>query len=412
MRCLIALLLLGASGVGSALDFRGEFGGEAFAFGQAGAQGQAAADYAGYVQGQWWQSFNDDHDLLTVTPFIRVDRADSERSHADLREASWLHVGDGYELRSGVRQVFWGVTEGAHLVDIVNQTDAVEGVDGKRKLGQPMLNLSIERGRQLVDLFILPGARERSFPGGDGRLRLPLVVDSRLARYQSAQENRHIDLAARWQYSHDNLRLGLSGFAGTAREPELQPVVDLTRLATEPGYQPVLAPYYPLIRQAGLDLQYTQGDLLWKLEAISRRGGSRDYTAGAAGIEYTQVGVLESAVDLGWLCEYLYDSRQDQASTPFEHDLLLGARLNFNDAAGSDLLASVIVDHKTQEQLFSVEARHRLRSNLLLKLELRQVGHSPAPQTAYEFMTETDSTHKLRPLAQDSFLRAELIWFF
>lgn len=35
---------------------------------------------------------------------------------------TWLVVEQDWELRLGVRKVFWGVTEGSHLVDIINQT--------------------------------------------------------------------------------------------------------------------------------------------------------------------------------------------------------------------------------------------------------------------------------------------------
>jgi len=72
-----------------------------------------------------------------------VDEHDDNRTHGDIRELSWIHVGSNWETRVGVRKVFWGVTEGRHLVDIINQTDAVDQVDGEEKLGQPMINLSV-----------------------------------------------------------------------------------------------------------------------------------------------------------------------------------------------------------------------------------------------------------------------------
>ena len=50
----------------------------------------------------------------------------------------------------GVRRVFWGVAESNHLVDVINQTDAIENPDQEDKLGQPMLNLAY------VEYFCLP----------------------------------------------------------------------------------------------------------------------------------------------------------------------------------------------------------------------------------------------------------------
>ncbi len=404
-----------------ALQQRHELGLETWNFAERGAQGQARTNASVSLRSEFWHDLDNGRDRLVLVPFVRGDLRDARRSHFDLREASWDHRGDGFTLRTGIHQVFWGVTEGVHLVDIVNQTDQVESLDGEQKLGQPMINLSIERGQQLFDLFLLTGARERRFPGEDGRLRLPLVVDEDLSSYESSRENRRLDLAARWQLNLPSLRLGLSGFSGTAREPELRPVVDLAQVRFSggqavgfvPGYRPVLAPHYPLIEQFGLDLQVTQGDLLWKLEAIRRTGGVENFNAADAGLEYTQVGAFGSRLDLGWLFEYLYDSRDERATTPFEDDLLLGWRLAFNDAASSTLLASLILDRQTRERLISLEGQHRLSDDLLLELELRVfAGGAERPQNAFEFVSATDARHKLRPLLRDDFLRLELSWFF
>lgn len=403
------------------VEHRGEAALEAWAFSTDGAQAQARENAAVRLSINLWKTFNDGHDTLSITPFARADGTDSTRSHADLREAAWVHAAENLELRAGIRQVFWGVTEGTHLVDIINQTDAVESLDGEQKLGQPMLNLSLEHGTSLLDLFVLTGSRERTFPGIDGRLRLPLVVDTDRTRYESGHENRRIDLAARWQITADKVRIGISGFSGTAREPELQAVIDPARLSYapggipvgfQPGYQPVFAPYYPVIQQLGLDLQVTQGDLLWKMEAVQRHGYASTYQASNSGMEYTQVGAFGSTLDIGWLAEYLYDSRGELATTPFEHDVLVGLRIAFNNTASSEVLTSIIMDDHTGETLFSLEGAHRLGENLRLALELRQFSHTPSPQSALDFLIQPDLTHKLRPLAEDDFVRIEATWFF
>lgn len=419
-------LILACSGLlavptSNAVEYRGDATVEGWAFALDGAQAQSRHDGALRLQAEIWHRWNDDRDTVTVSPFVRLDGNDSERTHADLRDASWTHAGSVAEWRLGVRQVFWGVTEGTHLVDIINQTDAVESLDGEQKLGQPMLNVSIERNAHLLDLFMLAGSRERTFPGEDGRLRLPLVVDTANARYESARENRRIDLAARWQLTWQGVRAGLSGFSGTAREPELLPTIDASRLTYagggvpvgfQTGYHPTLTPYYPVIRQLGIDAQLTQGDLLWKLEAVRRSGYARGYQAANAGVEYTQVGAFGSSLDIGWLAEYLHDSRGRQATTPFEHDVLIGLRLAFNNAASTELLASAIVDRRTGERLLSVEGSHRIGDRVRLAIELRHFGHTGKPQSAFDYLVQPDLQRKLRPLADDDFLRLEASWFF
>lgn len=403
-----------------ALESRGELNLEVWRFADQGAQKQSQNNIAASAQIELWKAFNGEQDRLSFTPFFRADQQDSERTHLDVREAAWLHVANHYELRAGIRQVFWGVTEATHLVDIINQTDLVEAIDGEQRLGQGMINLSLERDTQTLDLFLLTGSRQRTTHGEDGRLRLPVVIDNDLSTYESSRKNRRLDLAARWQIKMPELSLGLSAFSGTAREAEYQAVIDPTRLVFfgpvpigfQSGYTPVLAPYYPLIQQLGLDAQWTQGDLLWKLEAIQRNGGARNFHAADAGWEYTQVGAFGSSMDIGWLAEYLYDSRNQLATTPFEHDVLIGWRFAFNNTASSDLLTSLIVDTKTHEQLFSMEAHHRLSDSLRMAMEWRVFSHTPAAQSAFEFLSQADVDHKLRSFADDDYVRLELSWFF
>ena len=125
---------------------------------------------------EWLREWDDGRQAITLVPFFRYDSADDRRTHGDLREAFWSRIGDDWELHVGARRVFWGVTEFRHLVDIVNQTDLVENIDGEDKLGQPMVQLSLVRDFGLLDLYLLTGFRERTFPGSDGRLRPALPV--------------------------------------------------------------------------------------------------------------------------------------------------------------------------------------------------------------------------------------------
>ena len=176
-----------------------------------------------YLKPEVLHEWNDGDDLFTFIPYARVDEHDEERTYGDIRELSWIHVSDGWESRVGIHKVFWGVTEGRHLVDIINQTDNVDQADGEEKLGQPMVNLSFARDWGILDVYMLTGFRERAFTGEEGRPQLPLPVSDR-AIYESGAENKRIDAAIRYQQFFDFcLEVALSHFSGTSREPRLVP---------------------------------------------------------------------------------------------------------------------------------------------------------------------------------------------
>lgn len=304
-------------------------------------------------------------DRFSLVPFLRVDAHDDNRTHADLREANWLHFGDGYDLVVGLDKVFWGVAESRHLVDIVNQTDLVEDIDQEDKLGQPMVQLQADTDWGVFRGFFMPVFRERTFPDDDARFRgaLPVADD---AVYQSGAEEYHPDFAVRWSDTFGGFDIGVSQFHGTGREPRLVPQVRNGR--TE------LVPHYDLIDQTGVDVQYTSGAWLWKFEGIGRAGQGEYFVAGVAGFEYTLYQVAETDADLGLLLEYLYDGREEDGDAPltiFQNDVFVGARLTLNDEDDTTLLAGAITDVEDQSVTLSLEASRRIGNDMKVELEAR-----------------------------------------
>lgn len=311
-------------------------------------------------------------DRLTVIPFARWDRWDDERSHADLRELKWSHLGDGWDLRAGIDKVFWGVTESRHLVDIINQTDLVEDLDGEDKLGQPMLNFGLQRHWGNLNLFAMPFFRERTFPGPEGRLRGAPPVDSDQAVFVGDASKRNLDFAVRYSTVMGDWDIGLSHFQGVGREPRLVP-------GTNAAGGPVLIPVYEIIDQTGLDVQATKDTWLWKLEAIVRSGQGNTFGAFVGGVEYTIYDIDESGIDLGLLAEYQYDGRDASAPpTIHDNDLFLGLRIGFNDVDDSSLLAAVAVDHETGARWMTLEAETRLTGSWKVAVEAMVNGNLPA----------------------------------
>ena len=326
---------------------------------------QARHDASLLLQGELYWSWDGGDQSLTVEPFFRLDASDSRRTHVDFRVFSWEKVWDRWELRAGLRREFWGVTESQHLVDVINQTDLVENLDGEDKLGQPMVSLAAVRDWGTLELFLLTGFRERTFPGEDGRLRFPLTVVTEDAVYESAAGRGRLDWAARWSHAFGGFDLGVAHFQGTAREPRLE-------LGEGVGARPVLIPHYDVIDQTSLDAQYTTGGWLLKFEGITRSGGPDGrYYAMTGGFEYTIPQVLGTDTDLGIVGEILLDDRGDQARTPFEDDVFVGMRFALNDVQDTQLLAGAIVDRDTGATLFSLEGRRRVGESWTLDVEAR-----------------------------------------
>lgn len=357
------------------------------------------------VRGEYFHEWNDGDDLFEFEAFYRWSDTDDERTHGDIQDLAWIHVADGWELRTGVRTVFWGVTEFQHLVDIVNQSDLVERTDGEAKLGQPMVNLSLVSDWGIIDLFLLPGFRERTFPGPDGWPRGPVVISNEDADYESGSEQSHVDFAARWATSIDAWELALSYFGGTGRDPEFERINDKGELV----------PYYPIIDQFGLEVQYNYDAWLWKLEALSRSGmeGGR-YFATVFGFEYTMEGVLGSVADLGIVSEYNYDERGRDAPDNYylENDLALGLRLAMNDEATTELLGGVIYDHQTEERVVTLEASRRLGEVWMLNLDAL-FFHSKAPPSYEDLATGSfDPLYKLAQSSRNDLIQLEIIRYF
>ena len=340
----------------------------------------------------------DDYTSLTIEPFARLDNTDGSRTHFDMREAYLQIVRDDWELGVGIGKVFWGVTESQHLVDIVNQTDAIENLDMEDKLGQPMVNLTLIRDWGYVDVIYMPYFRDRTFPGRRGRFRGAVVVDDTQTIYESGAGRWHPDFALRWSNSIGDWDVGAYVFHGTSREPTQS-------LGLNNRSEFVLIPTYEIINQFGTDIQYTTGAWLWKLEALYRQGQKnrlgreQNYYAMIGGFEYSFYGLMDSNADLGLLAEYARDSRLNKSNSGFQNDIFVGARFALNDAQDTDLLAGMIIDLTTQTRMFSLEANRRIGDSFKLTLEAR-------------LFTDVDATDILDGFRDDDMIQLELGYYF
>ena len=392
-RIVIPALLLVWPVLSYAQDFSGNIAVEALRFSQPGQFPNQMDDNLTFsFKPKWTDEWNEGDDAWSAEFFLRADNKDDGREHADIRELLWLHLDGDDEWRVGINTMFWGVTETQHLVDVVNQIDQVEGIDGEDKLGQPMIHLNRYQDWGVLDFLVLPGFRERTFQSSEGRLRLPLVVDTSAVTYASSDEDKHIDYAFRFSQTYGDLDLGVSLFKGTNRDPQFIPGLDSNG-------QPVLIPHYVQMTQVALDLQLIAEDWIWKLEMIHRDTDPSAYQALTGGFEYTFYGVFDSDIDIGSLAEYSYDSRDKADRGVFDRDLFVGARLAFNDVQSSDLLAGFVVDTDNGSQTFRLEGNRRIGDSWKGTIEL-------------QLFSNIDVNDPLAALAEDDYLLLELARYF
>ncbi len=375
---------------------------------------------------------------LDLVLFGRWNERLSKHSHADVREFAYTLASRDYEARVGMTRSFWGVTEGAHLVDIINQEDWLEDVDGEDKLGQPMLSLAWTADWGIWRAYLLPYFRERQFP--DRALwPIPFAIAEEEARFESEREQQHLDYAFRWKHYFGGLDVALSWFQGTGREPRLLPCARrgsgrpgtqdqancdleeafageepsameelLLELGSGAGLMPsreeqeeaavqaaladiVLVPHYDQIGQFGLELQWIQGAWAWKFEGRRRQQRSNVRHAAAAGFEYTRSQPFNWPVDFGYVLEYLYDERGGRGGeiAPLNNDLLIAWRALFSDVAGTQFLAGVLQDLDDRGRIYSLEASRRLGDAASIGLELRIYSDLPADDPL-GFLADTD----------------------
>ncbi|MGD8326918.1 MAG: hypothetical protein PVF65_08390 [Sphingomonadales bacterium] len=329
---------------------------------------------------------------IVIAPFGRVDVQDDGRTHADIREAKYVGAFGPLELRLGFDTVFWGVTESVHLVDIINQDDALEDIDQEDKLGQLMANVRYVSDIGTFSFYALPWSRERDFAGRKGRPNTPLPIDRSQTQWQSDDEDWRFTWAARWSKAAGPFDIGLSYFSGNARDPRLL-------LGQDALGAPVLIPRYDVIKQAGVDVQATFGPLLLKTEAIHQWNDFDDFAAFAAGFEYSFFNVGDGAGNLGVLAEYLYDERDDNLLAPFEDDLFFGLRWSSNDVAGTQILAGAVVDLDGDGNAINVEMSRRLGSKWSISVDAR-------------LFTGVDSGDPLQFLADDDFIQLRIARHF
>ncbi len=340
------------------------------------------------VEPEIYHSSDDRKHSWVATLFFHYDPNDDARTHFDIRQADWTFVEGDFEIRAGISKVYWGVAESRHLVDSINQVDAVEDVDEEDRLGQPMLQLALFKDWGSLRFFYLPYFRVRSFPGAQGRLRGAWVVDDDKPAFEESMQEWYPNFALRYEHSFGLWDIGVAQFHGTARAPVFQLKNDH------------FIPFYQTINQTSVDAQYTEDAWLWKLEAIYRHSENDEFVALTGGFEYTFFGINDSDQDVSVLAEYHYDGRNAASpATLFDNDFFIGTRYVLNNVSDTEFLGGAVIDLGGNGLSVLLEASHRLNDHLKLEFDAR-------------LFFEIDRSQPFAFLNRDDFMQLRLSYFF
>ena len=332
----------------------------------------------------WGESNNQ----LVFKGFFRHDK-DSRRTHVDAREFYIQKSKGKWDLSIGYQQIYWGVAESNHLVDIINQNDAVEDAFGNTKLGQPLIKYTLATNKfGTFNLIYLPIHRKLLFPGEKGRFRFPFVLDEDFINYEKNSGTLKKDFAMRWNHYFGILDIGINHFYGNGREPFFN-LGSLTPSA-----------FYPIINQTGLDLQLTIDAVLLKFEGIYRSSNFQNFFANVSGLEYTFSNINGAGLDIGIVAEYSYDDRGNLSVNSLQNDIFSGIRIDWNDMNGSNILFGVLSDLQYNTESISIDATRRIKENYRISIEGL-------------YFINIDSEELLLPFfSQDHYVKLEISQFF
>jgi hypothetical protein len=301
----------------------------------------------------------------------RVAAIDEDRSRL-IAEEAWVGWRSKYlRVKAGVQMLTWTATEAFHPADVVNSRNFDGNVENPDKIGEPMVSATLRLAGFHLTGYYLPVRMDPVLPGGDSRLSFggdlgdPVWVDRDGTISEDRFENQW---AARLATTFGSADVALHAIQHNDRG---SPAIRVTTATGE------VQPLYLFVTQFGLTYAHAVGDVVLKLEGAHRRFEPARSTSGlqfpsiigisgGAPPEHVLIGadrpnhtIVAAGVEYGWSYETagqatvllegqavvdVSDREERQALTPFQRDVLVGYRHDFEDIAGTNLTLGAIVD--------------------------------------------------------------------
>lgn len=323
-----------------------------------------------HVQVSAYATFNASADVgnarFDMELFGRIAPDAAREASGDVRQAFVRLPFGNAEVKAGILTEKWGVLEAWNPVDIINQSDLVEDFQGKVKLGQPGVLMTLPLGDATLSFFGTSIARERRFGRGEDRFQvLPAtVIDQHFEGGRSSPTG-----AIRVELPVGPVNVAVSQFLGTAREPVLSAVVGPTGLE---GFRA----FYDRISQTSVEAELVLGDSVIKTEVIHQHTDKGASWGGGVGIETGFSKFASGPGDFTLYAEAYADSRADDAAvTPFQRDVFLGARYTFNDTDDTLLELRNTHDLEWGSDLLELRASRRVLQDAVFTFSLLKAAN-------------------------------------
>jgi hypothetical protein len=386
-------------------------------------------DYQLDLKTKFQADYENDHFRIHSGFFSRIDQNNSQRNIINFDELYIKKELDTSSWSVGNHVFNWSVLEIFHPVDTINSKNFDSNGDLTERLGQPSLVYHKDFDSSFFEIIIFLANQKSILP--DRGNRNGAKVEFENAKYVNKSQDvsstpNMLEYVLRYQVSFSDVDIDLH----FARKYDTNnPLISTPKTNnTSPTIEDLdITPYYLKVNQYGITAQYNLDAFLLKLETVyfdydqdtvtlfippitDIQNTKEDFNITSLGVERSlnysndTEGTLfvEYQTILGTTIE---DAR---LLSPFQRDLAIGYRHNFNDFNGNEIIAVLINDvDEYEERIYSISHSRRFLDSWKIESNLRIIeADNPSPGL------DLSNFEGLRSIANGDSFTLELTKFF